>query len=86
MYFPSEQLSLFIDGYSEIALLTIDKKLDIDVEILLTVESLGMNDRLKRKFRKYLAINRFLQLFVKLALTMYKNPIVHFLFTFLRFS
>ncbi|MBC2119150.1 hypothetical protein [Listeria marthii] len=59
MYFPSEQLFLFIDGYSEVALLAIDKKLDIDVpwydvETFLTVENLGMKDRLYRKFRKRL--------------------------------
>ncbi|MCD2249197.1 hypothetical protein LAX74_002535 [Listeria marthii] len=59
MYFPSEQLFLFIDGYSEVALLAIDKKLDIDipwydVKTFLTVENLGMKDRLYRKFRKRL--------------------------------
>ncbi|MBC1548044.1 hypothetical protein HCJ27_13125 [Listeria sp. FSL L7-1435] len=59
MYFPSEQLFLFINGYSEVALLAIDKKLDIDVpwydvETFLTVENLGMKDRLYRKFRKRL--------------------------------
>ncbi|EDN7760802.1 hypothetical protein GQA96_13895 [Listeria monocytogenes] len=59
MYFPSEQLFLFINGYSDTALLAIDKKLDInvpwyDVETFLTVENLGMKDRLYRKFRKRL--------------------------------
>lgn len=62
MYFPSEQLFLFIDGYSEVALLAIDKKIDInvpwyDVETFLTVENLGMKDRLYRKFRKRLVNN-----------------------------
>ncbi|MBC2254428.1 hypothetical protein HCB46_02945 [Listeria ivanovii] len=59
IYFPSEQLFLFVNGYLDTALLAIDKKLDIDipwynVETFLTVESLGMKDRLKRKFRKRL--------------------------------
>ncbi|WP_260479545.1 hypothetical protein [Listeria cossartiae] len=59
MYFPSEQLFLFVNEYSDTALLAIDKKLDIDVpwydvETFLTVENLGMKDRLYRKFRKHL--------------------------------
>ncbi|EAC6121788.1 hypothetical protein GM58_09600 [Listeria monocytogenes] len=59
MYFPSEQLFLFVNEYSDTALLAIDKKLDIDVpwydvETFLTVENLGMKDRLYRKFRKRL--------------------------------
>ncbi|EHP2984674.1 TPA: hypothetical protein ACSY4E_01080 [Listeria monocytogenes] len=31
MYFPSEQIFILADGYSEIAVLAIDKKLDVDV-------------------------------------------------------
>ncbi|TYU48759.1 hypothetical protein, partial [Listeria monocytogenes] len=59
MYFPSEQLFLFVNEYSDTALLAVDKKLDIDVpwydvETFLTVENLGMKDRLYRKFRKRL--------------------------------
>ncbi|EAC5507909.1 hypothetical protein CW906_03545 [Listeria monocytogenes] len=59
MYFPSEQLFLFVNEYSDTALLAIDKKLDInvpwyDVKTFLTVENLGMKDRLYRKFRKRL--------------------------------
>ncbi|HHQ0461583.1 TPA: hypothetical protein ACSK5H_002102 [Listeria innocua] len=62
MYFPSEQLFLFVNEYSDTALLAIDKKLDIDVpwydvETFLTVENLGMKDRLYRKFRKRLVNN-----------------------------
>ncbi|EIS4930988.1 hypothetical protein LZZ22_002922, partial [Listeria innocua] len=62
MYFPSEQLFLFVNEYSDTALLAIDRKLDIDipwydVETFLTVENLGMKDRLYRKFRKRLVNN-----------------------------
>ncbi|MBC1366128.1 hypothetical protein HB821_04190 [Listeria innocua] len=62
MYFPSEELFLFVNEYSDTALLAIDKKLDIDipwydVETFLTVENLGMKDRLYRKFRKRLVNN-----------------------------
>ncbi|MDT0049276.1 hypothetical protein QJV32_06465 [Listeria cossartiae subsp. cayugensis] len=59
MYFPSEQLFLFVNEYLDTALLAVDKKLEIDipwydVKTFLTVENLGMKDRLYRKFRKRL--------------------------------
>ncbi|WP_311773476.1 hypothetical protein [Listeria marthii] len=62
MYFPSEQIFILADGYSEIAILAIDKKVDMDVswydiEAFCPVESPGMGERFKKRFKRGLIKN-----------------------------
>ncbi|AIS61154.1 hypothetical protein JI641_03780 [Listeria ivanovii subsp. londoniensis] len=62
MYFPSEQIFILANGYLEVAILAIDKKLDVDVdwydvETFCSVESLGMGERFKKRFGNRLIKN-----------------------------
>ncbi|EBF5122938.1 hypothetical protein [Listeria monocytogenes] len=62
MYFPSDQIFILVDGYLEVAVLAIDKKLDVDViwydvETFCPAESLEMGERFRRKFSNRLMKN-----------------------------
>ncbi|EAD6488553.1 hypothetical protein NEY57_001281 [Listeria monocytogenes] len=56
MYFPSEQIFILADGYSEIAVLAIDKKLDVDVSWY-EVEEYCSVEIIKKRFSNVLIKN-----------------------------
>ncbi|EQC2255860.1 hypothetical protein ACY3DX_002802, partial [Listeria monocytogenes] len=56
MYFPSEQIFILANGYLEIAVLAIDKKLDVDVSWY-EVEEYCSVEIIKKRFSNVLIKN-----------------------------